>query len=224
MARVIMVPGLAVRRYLQPAADALRSAGHSVALCPPLGWPAAGSDLDSYGRRIADQTWQYGPADMLVGMSVGTQGAVAAVRAGADVGRLLLISPTIDPQRRSVPAMLAAWLGGEQHPDSPRLRTQSQDWVRAGLSGIYRGLRSAIDYPLERELPQARQPVTIVHGDADRISPLPYAADLADRSGAELLIMPDAPHSWPVSDGDRFVELISTLTRSTRMISAADAE
>ncbi|HEY9290479.1 MAG TPA: alpha/beta fold hydrolase [Microlunatus sp.] len=212
MARVIMVPGLAVQRYLQPAADALQLAGHSTGLYPPLGWPAVDTDLTSYGHRIAAETRRNGSVDLLIGMSVGTQGAVAAALAGAAVGRVLLISPTIAPPYRTVRASLSAWLGGEGHRDSPRLRVHTQDWIRAGLPAIYRSLRSAIDFRLEAELPRVRQPITIVHGDADRLSPLPFAADLAERAEAELLIMPDAPHSWPVGDAARFVDLVADLT------------
>ena len=80
------------------------------------------------------------------------------------------------------------------------------------MPGIYRGLQSAIEHRLEEELPKVSTPITILHGDTDRLSPLPFAADLADRSGARLLIMPDAPHSWPVGDGPRFVALINELT------------
>lgn len=216
MTRVIMVPGLAVRRYLVPAAEALRAAGHEVDLVPPLGWKRSGSDLRRYARRVADRVRRDGPADLLIGFSVGTQAAVLAAAGEGVASRLLLISPTIDPDRRSRPAALATWLRGEHHRDSPRFAVQSQDWLRAGVSGINRGLLSAIDVRLEDELPRLSIPVTIVHGDADQISPLPFAADLATRSDHELLIMPDAPHSWPVGDGGRYCRLAGRLLSDGR--------
>lgn len=212
MARVIMVPGLAVRRYLRPAAEQLRVAGHNVTLCPPLGWRSAGTDVVAFGRRLAADLQAAGPADVLVGMSVGTQGAVAAALAGAPARQLVLVGPTIDPQRRRVGSAFSSWMGGEDHRNAPGPAVHLPDWARAGPYRIYRGLRSAIAFRLEDELPEVPMPITIVHGDADQLSPLPYAIALADRSGARLLIMPDAPHSWPVGDGSRFIELIEELT------------
>lgn len=214
MAYVIMVPGLAVRRYLEPSADALRARGHDVDLLPPIGWRGVGSDLYGYARRIARHARKHGPADLLIGLSVGTQAATLAAAETTAVRRLLLVSPTIDPDRRSTIRALRAWAGGEQHPDSPRLSLQAQDWLHAGPGGIYRGLQSAITVRLEAELSRAAttgRPITIVHGEADRISPLPFAAEVARRADARLLIMPDAPHSWPIGDGERFPELVAQL-------------
>lgn len=218
MAYVIMVPGLAVRSYLQPAAESLRSAGHDVDLLPPIGWRSQGTDLHAYAHRIARHARVHGPADLLIGLSVGTQSAVLAAVETAAVRQLLIVSPTIDPSRRSTAAALRAWLRGEQHPDSPRLSMQAQDWIHAGPGGIYRSLQSAITVRLEDELPRAataERPVTVLHGDTDQLSPLPFAVEVADRAGARLLIMPDAPHSWPIGDGGRFVELVAGLTSET---------
>jgi pimeloyl-ACP methyl ester carboxylesterase len=214
MAYVIMVPGLAVRGYLAPSADALRAAGHTVELVHPIGWREEGTDLPRYARRIAEHARARGPADLLIGLSVGTQSAALAARDGA-ARRLLLVSPTIEPGRRSTAAALRAWLGGENHPNSPRLRVQARDWVRAGPRDIYGALQSALAVRLEEQLPRLARttdiPVTIVHAEADQLSPLPFAAELADGAQARLLVMPDAPHSWPIQDADRFIELVDGL-------------
>lgn len=214
MAYVIMVPGLAVRRYLEPSAECLRSAGHDVDLLPPIGWRSEGTDLYAYAHRIARHARAHGPVDLLIGLSVGTQSATLAAAETTAVRRLLLVSPTIDPSRRTTAAALRVWARGEQHPDSPRLSMQAQDWIHATPAGIYRSLQSAITIRLEDELPRAAtagRPLTVVHGDTDQISPLPFATDIADRAGARLFVLPDAPHSWPIGDGGRFVELVAEL-------------
>lgn len=213
MAYVIMVPGLAVRSYLQPSAAALRGAGFQVDLLPPIGWPDSGTDLDRYADRVARHARAYGPVDLMIGLSVGTQAATLAAARTPAVRRLLLISPTIDPDRRSTLTALWAWAGGEQHPDSPRTRIHAQDWVRAGPDGIYRSVQSVIRMRLEDELPRAAdgRPVTVLHGAADQLSPLPFAVEVAARAGARMVIMPDAPHSWPIADGNRFAELVAKL-------------
>ncbi|QGN33532.1 alpha/beta fold hydrolase [Microlunatus sp. Gsoil 973] len=213
MAYVIMVPGLAVRNYLRPSADCLRSHGHDVDLLPPIGWRSVGTDLTDYAQRIARHAVDHGPADLLIGLSIGTQAATLAAIATPAVRRLLLVSPTLDPARRSTAAALRAWAGGEDHRNSPRLSLQAHDWTNAGPGGIYQGLQSAIKVPLETELPRAAEgrPVTVVHADTDLLSPLPFAADIAQRAGARLLVIPDAPHSWPIGDDDRFVALVARL-------------
>ena len=56
--------------------------------------------------------------------------------------------------------------------------------------------------------------LTLVHAEADRLSTLSYGADLATRFGGQLVVVPDAPHSWPAGDPDRFVGLVDQLMRS----------
>lgn len=213
MAYVIMVPGLTVRGYLLASAARLRADGHQVDLLPPFGWPNSGTDLDAYADRIARHATAHGPADLMIGLSVGTQAATLAAGRTPAVRRLLLISPTVDPARRSTMSALRAWAGGEDHPKAPGATDHARDWLRAGPWRIYRGLRSAIAMRLEDELPRAAdgRPVTVVHGEADQLSPLPFAVEVADRAGARMMIMPDAPHSWPFADGDRFSDLVGDL-------------
>lgn len=216
MAYVIMVPGLTVQNYLQPAAARLRTAGHDVDLLPPIGWPKSGCDLADYADRVARHARAYGPVDLLIGHSVGTQAAALAAARTTAVRQLLLISPTVDPARRSTLSALRAWLGGENHPNAPGVETHGRDWLRAGPVGIYRSLQSVITMRLEDELPRIadRVPITVVHGEADQLSPLPFASEVARRSGARMLIMTDAPHSWPIEDDDRFAALVVDLVRA----------
>lgn len=216
MAYVIMVPGLAVQNYLRPSAVRLRAAGHDVDLLPPIGWPDSGRDLAGYADRVARHASTYGPVDLMIGLSVGTQAATLAVARTSAVRRLLLISPTIDPARRSTFPSLWAWIGGEDHPDSPGVSTHIGDWLRAGPGGIYRSLQSVIGMRLEDELPRVADglPITVVHGEADQLSPLPFASEVARRAGARMLVMPDAPHSWPIGDGHRFADLVRKLCSS----------
>jgi hypothetical protein len=216
MARVVMIPGLAVRHYLDGSAAALRRAGHDVQLLPPLGWRETGTDLRRYAQNIARAADRDGPADLMIGMSIGTQLAVVAAAAGGVADHLLLISPTIAPAQRSVTSALAVWLRGENHPDSPGPGTHYRDWLRAGPDGIVGGIRSAITVRLEDELDGLPIPYTIVHGAADQLSPLEFAALLADRSAGRLLVMPDAPHSWPVRDDVRFLRLVDQLRESSK--------
>ena len=46
--------------------------------------------------------------------------------------------------------------------------------------------------------------LTVVHAENDAITSHCYAAELAADHGGELLIVPNATHSWPYADADRF--------------------
>jgi hypothetical protein len=212
MSRIVIIPGLAVQRYAQPAVAALLAHGHSATLLDPPGWPGRPPELDRYGRAVADQLAGAGRrVDLLVGLSVGTQAAAVAAACGAPVERLLLISPTVGPERRTRRSLLAGWLHGEDHPDSPPLRIQVPDWRRAGPARIYRTFASVLAVPLEEVLPGVSAPVTIAHADHDNLTSHAYAAFLAERHHADFLVLPDAPHSWPIGDEQHFATLVARL-------------
>lgn len=211
VARIVIIPGLAVRSYAVPAADALASHGHEVDLRPAPAWRGQSTNLRRYGLDLAAELDRgHQAVDLLVGLSVGTQAAaVAATR--LPVGQLLLISPTVDPRRRSRARLFAAWQHGENHPDAPSLRQHVPDWLRAGPHRIYRGFVSAIGVHLEDVLRDVSAPVTVVHAECDVLSDHGYAASLCDGVNRRFLVMPGAPHSWPIGDHDRWISLVDEL-------------
>ncbi|GAA3717411.1 hypothetical protein GCM10022204_41720 [Microlunatus aurantiacus] len=213
MRRVLVVPGLAVRGYADLAVGALRAAGLDAELLDPPAWRTVPADLELYGRQLGRRLREDDrPVAVLIGLSVGTQAAaVAAAVAGRRVEHLLLVSPTVDPAKRSHRRLLAAWLKGEDHPDSPPLSQQIGDWRHAGAPRIFRGFSSAVRVRLEDVLPEVAAKITIVHAEADQLTAHSYAVDLAERVGGRLLLVPDAPHSWPIGDAGRFVTLVSEL-------------
>lgn len=207
----MIVPGLAVRSFVIPAADALSAAGHQVELLPAPGWRGVPDRLADYGEWLADRLeGRAQPVDVLIGLSAGTQ-AAAVTATRCPVGRLLLVSPTVAPNRRTRPRLLGSWLRGDHHPDSPTLAQQVPDWARAGVPRIYRCLVSALEVRLEHVLPQVPGPVTIVHAGHDNLTSYDYAAALAFEHGEPALELPAAPHSWPIGDENRFVALIARL-------------
>jgi pimeloyl-ACP methyl ester carboxylesterase len=212
--RVIIVPGLAVRRYAVPAAGALRAEGYNVSLQKPPAWRGVPVELDAYGEQLARTISGAGQrVSELVGLSVGTQAAAVAAMLTPNVDHLLLISPTVDPSRRSRARLLAAWVSGDDHEDAPGFTQQIPDWAHAGPVRIYRGFRSAIQLHLEDVLANVTVPITVVHADCDNLTSHSFAADLAERFGSRpLVVMPHAPHSWPVGDEQRFVAFIMQLT------------
>ena len=212
VSEVWIVPGLAVRRYAVPAADALRAHGHRVKLLDPPGWPGRPPELDRYGHSVADEIVRASSRiDLLIGLSVGGQAAAVVAADHPGVSRLLLVSPTIGPVQRSRHALLTGWLRGEDHPNSPATRTHLPDWRRAGPARIYRTFASVLRVRLEDVLPHVDAAVTIAHADHDRLSTHGYAAELAQLCRARFLVLPNAPHSWPVGDDAGFIALVDEL-------------
>ncbi len=216
-ARVVVIPGLAVRTYVEPAVAALAAAGCEVELVTPPAWRGVPADLGDHGRLVADGiAWGVErtgrPVDLLIGLSMGTQSAaVAAARGGVE--RLLLVSPTVDPGHRTWLRLVAGWVHGDGHPASDPLSEQLPDWLHSDPVRVNRGLVSALRHPLEDVLPGIEADVTVVHAGWDNLSTFGWAARLADLAGGTVWELPDAPHSWPARDVDRFVSLVRDLLR-----------
>lgn len=111
--RVLIVPGAAVRRYVEPAAQALQARGVDTELLAAPGGAGVPADLRAYGEQLGRRLAGGPPVDLLVGLSVGAQAAVvAAAAAPSQLRQLILVSPTVDPQARTAPRLLTRWLSG----------------------------------------------------------------------------------------------------------------
>jgi hypothetical protein len=210
-ARIVVVPGAAVRSYVRPAVLQARAAGWDVELAAAPGQPCAAADLWEYGRRLADRISRQ-PIELLVGLSVGAQAAAVAATA-AEVPRLALVGPTVDPACRTAPRLLLRWLAGGRL-ESPRLLpAQLPDWWRAGGRRLTRVVRSALNIELERILPRVDSRLTVLHAERDVITSHGYAAWLAADHGGQLLVLPGATHSWPHDDAEGFSAVLDRLLR-----------
>jgi hypothetical protein len=212
MARVIVVPGLAVHAYAELPVRHLSDNGHAAKLLDPPGWRGVDHDLERYGRKLAADIDDDGaPVDVLIGLSVGTQAATLAASLTSLVRHLVLVSPTVDPAYRSmIKQATVFFLRGDPH-DKAAFLSQIPDWSRAGIRRIYRGFASAIALPIEDVLPGVRAQVTIIHTEYDLLTTHAYAAWLAETNGARLVLMPGVSHSWPKADSARFLRFIDEL-------------
>jgi pimeloyl-ACP methyl ester carboxylesterase len=145
--------------------------------------------------------------DVLVGLSVGTQAAAVAATTTL-VRRLILISPTVDPIRRTKTRLLAAWAASGRFEEPALLRRQLPEWRNAGLSALRQGMVSAMALHLEAVLPTVRAALTIVHAECDGLTTHAYANQLAQAHGGRLVVVPGASHSWPYQDERRFVRVM----------------
>lgn len=211
--RVLIVPGAAVRRYVVPAAEAVRARGVDAHLLAAPGSPGARADLRQYGEELAHEINRVGPVDLLIGLSVGAQAAAVAAAAAQDshVRHLMLVSPTVDPASRTTPRLLTRWLMGGRLERPGLLREQAGDWRRAGPGRLSQLIRSALALRVDDVLPLASTNLTVVHAEHDAITSHSYAAGLAVDHHGELLVVPGATHSWPYADADRFADTVEGL-------------
>jgi pimeloyl-ACP methyl ester carboxylesterase len=227
VARVLVVPGAAVRSYVCPAVEELQRRDLDAELLAAPGEPGQPARLDEYGRVLAGRIAAEDPVDLLIGLSVGAQ--VAAVAAGVastaslrrpgsatplpvtvpapPIRNLMLVSPTVDPEARTTPALVTRWLAGGRRERAGLLREQLPDWRRAGPRRIAAVVRSALEVEVEQLLPAVSVPVTVVHAERDIITSHAYAARLAADHGARFVVVPGASHSWPYRDESRFADL-----------------
>ncbi len=144
--KIVVVPGLAVRRYAAAPVERLRQAGYEVDLRPGLAWRGVPVGCGAYGRQLGAEIAAAGePVDVLVGLSAGTQAAAVAAAVTPLVRRLVLVSPTFDPDRRRTGKMLASYLKPNPNENVPLFSEQLPDWSKAGLRRILRGFRSAVE-------------------------------------------------------------------------------
>jgi pimeloyl-ACP methyl ester carboxylesterase len=210
--KIIVVPGLAVRRYAEPPVERLRQAGYTVDLRPGLAWRGVPVDLAAYGQQLGAEIAAAGaPVDVLVGLSAGTQAAAVAATTTPLVRRLVLVSPTIDPDRRNTVKMLAIFLKPNPNEEFALFSELLPDWSKAGPRRILHGFRSAIELPLEDILGQVEAELTIVHADYDQLTTYAFKAQLAADFGGTLLVAPSGSHSWPTNDPEGFLRLIDEL-------------
>ena len=212
MARVVVVPGLAVQAYAELPVRHLRDNGHHATLLDPPAWPGVDHDLERYGQQLAADIDQNGDLiDVLIGLSVGTQAASVAASLTSLVRHLVLVSPTVDPAYRSmIKQATVFFLRGDPH-DKAAFFSQVPDWSRAGVRRIFRGFASAVALPIEDVLPRVPAEVTIIHTEYDLLTSHAYAAWLAETNGARLVLMPGVSHSWPKADVARFLRFVNEL-------------
>jgi pimeloyl-ACP methyl ester carboxylesterase len=211
MARVIVVPGLAVHGYVELPVQHLRDNGHDAKLLWPPTWRGVEQDLERYGRRLAADIDRDGaPVDVLIGLSIGTQAATVAASMTELVRRLVLVSPTIDPAYRSMIKQALVFVRGDSH-DKDGALSHLPDWSRAGIRRILRGFASAIALHIEDILPQVGADVTVIHTEYDPLTTHAYASRLAETAAAKLVLMPGVSHSWPKADSARFLRFVDEL-------------
>ena len=216
---VVVVPGLAVADYLQPALCALGAwtRAHLVELPGFSGSGEPPHPLDIGQFADAAVQWLDGSGldrVVLAGHSSGTQVAArVAVRRPDVVRALVLASPTMDPRFRSTRRILLAWR--RNHPlELPSLDAQhTSERQRAGLRRVRHALKVHLADALEDVVPQVEVPVLVLHGDQDRLCTDEWARELAGLAPDGRFCAVPGAHSFVWTTPDAWSAPIERLTR-----------
>lgn len=199
---IVLVHGIGVSgRYFKPLAEALDTT-HRV-LTPDL--PGFGSNTRPRpALTIAQQAEALEDVlrrsrlehPVLVGHSMGSQVVTElAVRNPGLARALVLIGPVGDPEAATVlkygRRLAHDTLGEPPHLNALVLR----DYLRAGPRSFFGSLRHMLAYPTPERLALVAEPVALVRGIRDRVAPLGFLQELADRAPqSEIIEIPDSRH------------------------------
>jgi 2-hydroxy-6-oxonona-2,4-dienedioate hydrolase len=215
---VVLVPGLALSaRYLVPTATRLAGRFRVIAADPPgfgwsqgRHWPPTPHALAA-ALALLVEAEDVAPVS-LVANSFGCQVATAVASTHPElVDRLVLSSPTLDPELRG-PARAAAALAREQTTQSWSMRAiVARDELLAGPRRVIATARAALDDPVEERFPAVRHPTLVVRGDNDPFVSAAWArAVVRLLPDGELHELPDAVHAMPHENAEAFVEEIAS--------------
>jgi 2-hydroxy-6-oxonona-2,4-dienedioate hydrolase len=135
-----------------------------------------------------------------------------AVRLPGRVGPVVLIGPTVDPQRRTARRQLIdALRDAAREPGSLVARTACDD-VRFGVSALLATARSALADRIEERLPLVTQPALVVRGEMDGFVGQTWAetaAALLPRG--RLVVVPRQPHAVHYTRPDLVARMVDAL-------------
>ncbi|WP_436501925.1 alpha/beta fold hydrolase [Actinokineospora sp. HUAS TT18] len=185
-------------------------------------------DLEALGRDVIDLLDDLGIERAVVGgCSMGGYVTMAALRAAPDrVSGLLLVDTksTADTDEAKanrlavaeradregiVPwfadTMLPVLIADEAKADDVRAQIEAQD--AATVAWAQRAMAARPDSA--DTLRAAGVPALVVHGELDKLMPVTLAQELADQTGGELKVLPDAGHMPPIEVPEAFLDAVA---------------
>jgi 2-hydroxy-6-oxonona-2,4-dienedioate hydrolase len=135
-----------------------------------------------------------------------------AVRRPGRVGPIVLIGPTVDPQRRTARRQLLDGLrDAAREPGSLLARTACDD-VRFGVAALLATARSALADRIEERLPLITQPALVIRGEKDGFVGETWAKTVAALlPRGQLVVVPRQPHAVHYSQPDLVAGMVGAL-------------
>jgi 2-hydroxy-6-oxonona-2,4-dienedioate hydrolase len=135
-----------------------------------------------------------------------------AVRLPDRVGPMVLIGPTVDPQRRAARHQLLGGLRDASREPRSLLAVAARDDVVVGVGALVATARSALADRIEQRLPLIAQPTVVVRGEDDAFVGQRWAeraAALLPRS--RLVVVPCEPHAVHYTRPDLIARIVHEL-------------
>lgn len=133
----------------------------------------------------------------LLGASLGTQVvAEAAARAPEDVGSVVLVGPTVDPQARSLLVQAGRLIHNNFYEGLSVVTSSLADYRDAGTRRVFRSWAASRNHRIERVLPKVSGPALVLRGGKDTVCPQPWAEEATRLlPHGRLVIVPGEPHA-----------------------------
>lgn len=218
----VLVHGIGMgHRYWSGLADALARLGRVLALdlpgfgeAPEPRHPQSMSEAGAYLAELIAAEQPAAPV-VLVGHSMGTQiVAEAAAQRPELVDSVVLIAPTVNPRERSgmVQAIRLAEDPSLARPKVVLLGVRT--YLQAGPRWYFKKLGQMLAHRIELVLPDVAAPTLVIRGEHDRLSPRPWAEEVALLlPRGRYVEVPDRGHETMVTAGERVAELIAAHAR-----------
>jgi 2-hydroxy-6-oxonona-2,4-dienedioate hydrolase len=216
---VVLVHGYGVSgRYLIPLATVV--AARWAAYVPDLpgrprrGRRSAATGIGELADSLGDWLDVVGlSSPVVVANSMGCQVVTElAVRRPRCVGALVLIGPTVEPDRRAARHQFIRALRDSTQEPAGLLTLALRDTARRGVTGLHATARSALADRIEERLPYIRQPTVVVHGGNDRLISRPWAEEVAALlPRGRLLVVPDGSHAVPYTHPELVAGIVEQL-------------
>lgn len=217
---VVLVHGIGMsHRSFARSQHALAATHRTVSVDLPGfgGLPAAGRSLSmaELGDLVVRAVRTRGADDLvLVGQSMGAQVVVEAARQHpGSVGSVVLVSPVIPVERRSLP-LVASDLFRDGAGEGLRMNgVLVTDYLRS-LRQYLRELRPMLRYRMEDTVAAVRQPVLVVRGTDDPIVRRDWAVRVAGTAPRGSFVELPGPHHLQERHPVAFARLVGEFRRS----------
>lgn len=149
----------------------------------------------------------------LVANSMGCQIVTdLAARCSESVGPMVLIGPTVDPERRNAPRQLLDALRDSSREPFALLVRAARDDAGVGIRTLLSTGRAVLADRIEERLPSIEQPTVVVYGENDGF----VGPDWAERVAAllprgRLVFVEDEPHAVHYTRPDLIARIVGDL-------------
>jgi len=135
-----------------------------------------------------------------------------AVRQPGRVGPIVLVGPTVDPQRRTARRQLVDGLRDAAHEPRSLLARAARDDASVGFRALLATARSALADRIEERLPLITQPTLVVRGEADGFVGQNWAETVASLlPQGRLVVVPRQPHAVHYTRPDLVAQMVNEL-------------